>query len=141
MILRRSVLMAAPWLCLRGAQTAQTTPGDQPQVVSLLGRKLYALRDDDGAIQAARTRLAADPKNTALALQLSKAHAAKRQYREAVATCTAALDAAPNNADLFVERGHRELGLREFQAALTDLSRAVALDPKQLDAQYHLGLA
>jgi Flp pilus assembly protein TadD len=40
-----------------------------------------------------------------------------------------------------VERGHRELGLREFKAALADLSRAGTLDPKQLDAQYHLGLA
>ena len=141
MILRRSVLLAAPWLWLQAAKAAQPKPGDEPQVVSLLGRKLYALPDDDGAIQAARSKLAADPKNSGLALKLSKAHAAKRQYREAVATCTAALEAAPNHADLFVERGHRELGLREFKAALADLSRAVELDPKQLDAQYHLGLA
>jgi Flp pilus assembly protein TadD len=141
MILRRSVLVAAPWLLLRATKAAQAKAVDQPQTVSLLGRKLYALPDDDGAIQAAQTKLAADPKDVSLALKLSKSQAAKRQYREAIATCTAALFTTPNNADLLVERGHRELGLREFKAALADLSRAGTLDPKQLDAQYHLGLA
>lgn len=141
MILRRSLLVTAPCLLLGAIKAAQANPDDQPQTVSLLARKLYALPDDDGAIEAARNKLAADPKDVSLALKLSKAQAAKRQYREAIATCTAALAAAPNNADLLVERGHRELGLREFKAALADLSRAGTLDPKQLDAQYHLGLA
>jgi tetratricopeptide (TPR) repeat protein len=141
MILRRSVLVAAPWLFLKAAKATQAKRDDQPQTVSLLGRELYALPDDDGAIQIARAKLGADPKDASLALKLSKAQAAKRQYREAITTCTAALATAPNNADLLVERGHRELGLREFKAALADLNRAGTLDPKQLDAQYHLGLA
>jgi tetratricopeptide (TPR) repeat protein len=42
---------------------------------------------------------------------------------------------------LYLERGHRELGLRQFSAALADLQRAVEIDPKQLDEYYHLGLA
>jgi tetratricopeptide (TPR) repeat protein len=111
------------------------------EATSALDRKLYALPDEDGAIAAAKKSLAADPKNPALCLKLSKAEAAKRQYREAVATCTSGLRFAPNNADLYLERGHRELGLREFKQALADLNRAVELDPKKLDAQYHLGLA
>jgi len=111
------------------------------EVTSGLGRKLYALPDTDGSIAAARKSLAADPKNVDLVLKLSKAQAAKRQYREAVATCTAGLQSAPNNADLFLERGHRELGLREFKQALADLQRAVEINPKMLDAQYHLGMA
>jgi tetratricopeptide (TPR) repeat protein len=110
-------------------------------VTSLLGRKLYGLADDDGSIRAAQQSLASDPKNVALVLQLSKAQAAKRQYREAVTTCTSGLAFAPANADLYLERGHRELGLREFPAALADLKRAVDLNPKQLDEYYHLGLA
>jgi len=40
-----------------------------------------------------------------------------------------------------LERGHRELGLREFKLAATDLEHATQLDPHMLDAHYHLGLA
>ena len=111
------------------------------EVTSLLGRKLYALPDSDGSIRAARQNLAADPKNAQLALKLSQAQAAKRQYREAVVTCTRGLLFAPNNADLYVERGHRKLGLRKFKAGAADLLLASELDPKQLDAHYHLGMA
>ena len=96
---------------------------------------------DDGSIAAARKALAADAGNVGLVLKLSKAYAGRRQYREAVSACTAGLKAAPNDADLYVERGHRELGLREFKAGKADLTRAVQLAPGNLDAQYHLGMA
>jgi tetratricopeptide (TPR) repeat protein len=111
------------------------------EVTSLLGRKLYALPDDDGAVRAAKDKLAADPRNMSLVLALSKTQAAKRQYKEAVATCTAGLEIAPDNSDLLLERGHRELGLRQFQQAEADLNRAVDVNPKSLDEYYHLGLA
>ncbi len=139
MILRRSALTSVP-LFFVGAAFAKD--GDaQAEATSLLGRKLYALSDSDGAVQAAKAKLEGDPKNPSLAVALSKAQAGKRQYREAVATCTAALALAPKNSDLYIERGHRRLGLREFRAALADLTRAAELDPKQLDAHYHRGLA
>jgi tetratricopeptide (TPR) repeat protein len=48
---------------------------------------------------------------------------------------------APKDADLYVERGHRELGLREFRKAMADLKRATDLAPDNLDAYYHLGLS
>jgi tetratricopeptide (TPR) repeat protein len=110
------------------------------EVTSALGRKLYALPDDE-SVTTARKRLAADPKNAALVLALSKAEAGRRQYKEAVATCTKGLLAAPNDSDLYVERGHRELGLREFRQGMQDLKRATELAPDNLDAHYHLGLA
>ena len=110
------------------------------ELTSGLGRKLYAL-PDNAVLIAARQSLASDPKNANLSLRLSKAQAARRQYREAVATCTRGLSLAPENADLYVERGHRELGLREFLPAKKDLDKAVKLSPKNLDAHYHLGLA
>lgn len=110
------------------------------ETTSLLGRKLYALADD-GSIAAAQHKLAADPKNAALVVALSKAQAARRQYKEAVATCTRGIAFASNNADLYLERGHRELGLRQFAAAEADLKRAAELNPQQLDNFYHLGLA
>ena len=123
------------------SQSREAGKSGPVEVTSLLGRKLYGLPDDDGSIRVAQQSLAANPKNVALVLQLSKAQAAKRQYREAVATCTSRLAFAPENADLHLERGHRELGLREFAAALADLKRAVELNPNQLDEYYHLGLA
>jgi tetratricopeptide (TPR) repeat protein len=110
------------------------------EVTSGLGRKLYALPDDQ-AILDARKNLAADPKNVDRVLQLSKAQAGRRQYKEAVATSTQGLAFAPKSADLYLERGHRELGLREFKPAMMDLEHATQLAPQMLDAQYHLGLA
>jgi tetratricopeptide (TPR) repeat protein len=110
------------------------------EVTSGLGRKLYALPDDQSVLDA-RKKLAADPKSVDRVLQLSKAEAARRQYREAVATSTEGLAFAPKNADLYLERGHRELGLREFKPALKDLQQATLLAPENLDAFYHLGLA
>ena len=107
---------------------------------SLLGRPLYALTDD-GTIAAAQQKLAANPKSAKLAIALSKAQAGRRQYKEAVATCTKALKFAPDDADLLLERGHRELGLREFRKAQGDLERAAKLNPQQLDNFYHLGLS
>ena len=110
------------------------------EITSGLGRKLYALPDDESVIDA-RKSLAADPKSVERVLQLSKAEAARRQYREAVATTTQGLAFAPKNADLYLERGHRELGLREFKPAMDDLEHATRLAPEMLDAHYHLGLA
>lgn len=110
------------------------------EVTSGLGRKLYALPDDQSVIDA-RKNLAADPKNFDRILQLSKAEAGRRQYREAVATSTQGLAFAPKNADLYLERGHRELGLREFKPAMNDLEQATQLAPQMLDAHYHLGLS
>jgi tetratricopeptide (TPR) repeat protein len=111
------------------------------EVTSLLGRQLIALPDSDGAIHAAQQKLSADPKNALLFVSLSKAHAAKRQYQEAVAVCARGLVIFPKDADLLLEKGHRELGLRKFEEARADLSKAVELNPKQLDSFYHLGLA
>ena len=127
-------------VALAAAGRNQATDAGPLELTSLLGRKLYAL-PDDGSIRTAQQHLSADPKNVGLVLALSKAQAGRRQYKEAVATCTSGLAFAPDNADLYLERGHRELGLREFPPALTDLKRSVQLNSKQLDAYYHLGLA
>lgn len=109
------------------------------EATSLLGRKLYAEPDDE-AIRAAQAQLASDP-SSASAVALSNAQANRRQYQEAVKTDTAALGTYRDDADLLLERGHRELGLREFAAAQQDLQAAVAADPTKLDSYYHLGLA
>jgi tetratricopeptide (TPR) repeat protein len=135
--------MALIFLAVSGSMahlSSQTAVHGALELTSGLGRKLYALPDEKGVIDA-RKSLAADPKNVNLVLQLAHAQAAQRQYKEAVATTTAGLAIAPNNADLYIERGHRELGLREFKPAMKDLQQAARLAPQLLDAHYHLGLA
>jgi tetratricopeptide (TPR) repeat protein len=111
------------------------------QVTSPLGTKFYSQPDEKGVVDAARQKLAADPKNVELLMKLEAAQVSVWQDREAVATCTQALAISPGNADIYTERGHRELPLREFQRARADLTRAVELNPKKMDAWYHLGLA
>ena len=120
--------------------SSQTGAPGALELTSGLGRKLYALPDDK-AVGDARKSLAADPENVSLAIQLAHAQAARRQYREAVATASTELAFAPNSAELYLERGHRELGLREFKAAMKDLEQSTRLAPELLDAHYHLGLA
>lgn len=134
------------WIGLIGAASNGHAQANGPstrgsfEVTSRLGRKLYALPDDENVIKA-RKAVMADPKNAQLMLQLSKAQAGRRQYREAVQTCTRGIAIAPDSADLYLERGHRELGLREFRKAMGDLEKATRLSPEMLDAYYHLGLS
>ncbi len=130
---------AAPLLASDQDSTNNVATGAL-EVTSGLGRKLYALPDDDAVITA-RNKLAADPKNAKLVMTLSQAMAGRRQYREAVDVCTKGLATAPDNVDILIERGHRELGLRNFAGARGDLEHAASLDPKKIDAFYHLGLA
>ena len=110
------------------------------ETTSLLGQRLYA-QMDDGSIAAAKSKLTSGSPSAADYLSLSKAEAGRRQYQEAVKTDTEALALFPDDAALLLERGHRELGLREFAAAQKDLEHAVRVDPTNLDSHYHLGLA
>jgi len=119
------------YLALAGAAFCQA----RLELTSPLGVKFYSV------VASAQKELAADSKNPGLLLKLAQAHAAVWQDREAVEACTRGLAAAPNDAALLTERGHRELPLREFAKARADLARAVELDPKRMEAYYHLGLA
>lgn len=110
------------------------------ETTSLLGQKLYA-QPNDTSIAAAQSKLSGASPAAADYLALSKAQAGRRQYQQAIKTDTEALAQYPDNADLLLERGHRELGLRQFAPALKDLEHAVRIDPANLDSHYHLGLA
>ena len=137
MLLTRSLLSLA-LLLSSPALSAQTQGAFE--TTSLLGRKLYAMSGED-AISAAKDKFSNNSRSSAEYLALSKAEAGRRQYQEAVKTDTEALAAYPEDANLLLERGHRELGLRQFAAAQRDLEHAVKADPTKLDSHYHLGLA
>jgi tetratricopeptide (TPR) repeat protein len=127
----RFLCFLASTLAFTAGAPAQT----KLEVTSKLGTKFFSLADEKGVVAAAQENL------PALLLKLAQAQASVWQEKEAVETLTTALAISPGNADLYVERGHRELPLREFAEARADLSRAVALNPKSMAAYYHLGLA
>ncbi len=111
----------------------------RPEYVSPSGVTYFA-QADTGAVVQAESALAREPRNPDRILQLERAQAAARQYREAIATLTKAIAAIPANALLYVDRGHRYISVREFARALADLQRAAALDSSVYDAWYHLGV-
>jgi len=111
------------------------------EVVNQKGTKFYSLPDEKGVVTAAKKNLTNDPRNPDLLLKLALAEASVWQDTEAVATLDQAITLAPANAALYTERGHRELPLREFGRARKDLTHASSLNPKDMAAYYHLGLA
>jgi tetratricopeptide (TPR) repeat protein len=115
------------------------------ETTSKLGTKFFSLVEDKSAIAEAQKNLAADPKNPALLLKLAQAQFAVWENKEAAETLTQAIALSPatgeKTGDLYIERGHRELPLREFAKARADLKHGAELNPKSMAAYYHLGLA
>jgi tetratricopeptide (TPR) repeat protein len=100
----------------------------------------YRSLPDTEAVTKARAALEADPKNIARSIDLGVAQSGARQFREAIATFTRALEIEPNNALLLRWRGHRYLSVREFDRAFADLTRGAALDSTIYGIWYHLGV-
>jgi Flp pilus assembly protein TadD len=100
----------------------------------------YRAQVDTGPIARATAALAADPRNVDKIIALGLAQSGARQFREAIETFTKGIEIAPSNAMLYRWRGHRYLSVREFDKAHADLTRGVALDPRNYGALYHLGI-
>lgn len=100
----------------------------------------YRAQADTGPIARAERALAADRRNVDSIIRLGLAQAGARRYREAIRTFTRGLRIAPENAVLYRWRGHRYLSVREFDRALTDLTRGNALDSTSQGIWYHLGV-
>lgn len=113
-------------LCVLGASivTAQRAP----------------LPDEKGIVAVAEKKLAADPKNADLVLALSKAQADVWRFEDAIATDSKGLEDNPDDARLWLDRGHRHVTLRHFDQALKDLDNAKLFDPSLTEIWYHIGL-
>jgi Flp pilus assembly protein TadD len=129
-------MKTAGFLCLLALATASA---QTLEVTSKLGRKFYSMPDPNGVVDVAQKNL--DPKSSDSLLKLAQAQFSVWQNKEAVETLTRAIALSPQNGDLYTERGHRYLPLREFAKARTDLTRAAALTPKNMAVWYHLGLS
>jgi tetratricopeptide (TPR) repeat protein len=120
----------------------------KPEMVSLLGAKWFAKKDEKGEVAVAEKKLAADPKNVDLLVALGRAQAGIWRYNDAIATFTKALAHAPANPMLYRLRGHRYISIRQFDKALADLKLAVKHNGAggkdadlDFDIWYHLALA
>jgi len=100
----------------------------------------YKSQADTGAIARADSALRADPRSVEKIIALGIAQSGARQFREAIATFTRGLSIAPNDPMLYRWRGHRYLSLRQFDRAMADLSRGLALDSTNYGVLYHLGI-
>jgi tetratricopeptide (TPR) repeat protein len=119
----------------------QQPAGDKPELISPLGVKYFAQKDDQGVVAAAEAKLKADPKNIDNIIALGLAQAGIWRYRDAIATYTRGIKLAPENAMLYRHRGHRYISTRQFQKATADLEKAAKLNAKDFDIWYHLGLS
>ena len=100
----------------------------------------YRSQPDTGPIARAKAALDADPRNVQRFIALGVAQSGARQFREAIATFTRGLAIAPNEPMLYRWRGHRYLSVREFDKAMTDLTRGYKLDSTNYGILYHLGV-
>ena len=134
------------WLLLYVA--AAQAQEAKPELVSPLGVKHYANKDEKGDVAAAEKKLAADPNNVELIIALGRAQAGVWRYNDALATYTRGIKLAPDNAMLYRLRGHRYITLRQFDKAVLDLKEAARLNGPggknadlDFDIWYHLALA
>jgi Tfp pilus assembly protein PilF len=100
----------------------------------------YFAQADTGAIARAEAALAADPRNVDRFIALGVAQSGARQFQEAIATFTRAMEIAPDNAMLYRWRGHRYLSVREFDKSYADLTRGLSIDSTNYGILYHLGI-
>ena len=127
-------LLVPTVLAVSGPVAAQSVQYRSPAGVE------YRSQTDTGAIARAEAALAVDARNIARIIDLGVAQSGARQFREAIATFTRGLALAPNEAMLYRWRGHRYLSVREFDRAMTDLTRGARLDSTNYGIWYHLGI-
>lgn len=132
---RLSIRLAALALTLGAAAgSAQTPQYRSPAGVA------YFSQPDTGGIARAESALARNPRDIDRIIALGLAQSAVRQYREAIQTFSRGLAIAPSNPSLYRWRGHRNLSVREFDAAERDLAAGSRLDTASYDIWYHLGV-
>ncbi len=133
---------------LSAIQTTQEKSEEKPEVISLLGKKLYAtpatgeelakLEDD---LKEAMLKVEADPENPENLILYGRRLASLWRFHEAIKVFTKGIENFPGNAMLYKHRGHRYISIRQFDKAAADLTKASQLNDHDFDIWYHLGLA
>lgn len=113
---------------------ASAADGNAVEAISLLGeplrrpeipartRELYEQR-----LAEARRAYERSPADADSIIWLGRRTAYLGTYREAISIFTDGIAKHPNDARMYRHRGHRYISVREFDAAIADLTRAAAL--------------
>ncbi|HET7694874.1 MAG TPA: hypothetical protein VFK57_04140 [Vicinamibacterales bacterium] len=106
----------------------------QPETLSLLGEPLYAPKlakaeraAADAELARAHAAYTAKPGGAAEVLALSRAHLALGRVGDALVILTQGIEANPEAAELFLERGRGYIVIRKFDVAARDLTKATKL--------------
>jgi tetratricopeptide (TPR) repeat protein len=120
---------------------------EKPEVISLLGQKLYArpatgeaLAKLEESLREAARKLEASPADPETVILYGRSLAALWRYNEAIDVYTKGIMAHPDYAMLYRHRGHRYITVRDFDKAVADLTKAAELNGHDYDIWYHLGL-
>ena len=119
-------------IAVAGAAAAQ-----QPEALSLLGKPLVPppLSGDDrkavdAEIVSARAAYDADPKSADTMLALARATAKSGRLTEALTLYTRGVEAHPDDARFYLERGRYYVVIRKFDVALRDFRKAAETQPE-----------
>ena len=118
------------WLTAWVVATALSPFQVEPEYVSPSGKKYYGSPDARGVIAEAQARLAEDPENVELLIELGLIYESLKHYRQAIENYSRGIEQKPDWAALYRHRGHRYITVRNFTKAQTDLIKARQLDPE-----------
>jgi tetratricopeptide (TPR) repeat protein len=128
--MRGFVGVVAGLLLLHSAVAAQ----QKPEATSLLGRPLVPPAPSEQARPTLEANLAkaqeahkANPGDADAIIWLGRRLAYLGRYRDAIATFSEGIKKHPKDARMYRHRGHRYITVREFDNAVTDLTRAAEL--------------
>jgi len=120
----------------------------EPEVISLLGKKLYAipatgeellkLQDE---LREAIKKVEANPEDPENIIMYGRRLAYLWRYHDAIDVYSKGIKRFSDHAMLYRHRGHRYISVRLFDKAVADLARASELNDHDFDIWYHLGLA
>ena len=121
---------ATAWRDLGGGE-----PARHCAALALVGLELYAeAAERFEALALDMTTAPSDVRARVLA-QGGQARIAAQDYPGAVATLSAALELAPDDAELFVDRAQALAGAANYFPAIDDLDQAIELVPGHIDAR------
>jgi tetratricopeptide (TPR) repeat protein len=139
------VVLLMPALSSVEGPVLTSVEAQQPETMSLLGQPLHAppmskeaRSKADAALVAARAALAKDPTNADVVLALTRADLALGHVGDALEHLTRGIEAKPEDARLYLERGRGFIVIRKFPVAEKDFSKAAETLPA---AYCGLGLA
>ncbi|OGD26762.1 MAG: hypothetical protein A2028_02035, partial [Candidatus Aminicenantes bacterium RBG_19FT_COMBO_59_29] len=92
-------------------------------------------------LEEAARAVEADPGNSETIIAYGRALSGLWRYHEAIEVYSKGIASHPDEAMLYRHRGHRYISIRDFEKAASDLAKAAALNDKDFDIWYHLGLA